>query len=418
MDEYVISRTRIRGRVGRALGITALTLALAPAFAANAFAGPGAVLLGTAGDYAVLGGSGLTNTGVSTIEGDVGSSPTHSQTGFEPCPAADCISLTGTNHDVADPNDAETQQAKDDLSTAYLDALGRTGGSAISAPLGGGTTLVSGVYTSAADLFVGGDLTLDAGGDPNAVFIFQAQTGSLTTAAGSSSGIPNTRVLLTNGAQGCNVFWQVGSSATIGTYTQFVGNVLANQSITVNTAATVDSGRVLARNGAVTLDNNTIKATACATPPGDPDPGGDTDTGGGTTTPSTPTPVASPPPFFVALPAVPTATTVAAPAAAQPGRSTLTGPRRPVRGPFTVTVTGRRIDRVVFYVDGKWRKTVRATAGRTKFTLRIDPRRQSRRVHRVTARVRYATASRTRDSSLRLLYRRPALTPRSPSFTG
>ena len=160
-----------------------------------------------------------------------------------------------------------TQQAKSDLVIAYDDAFGRTGGSAISAPARRRQTLVSGVYTSAADIFVGGDLTLDAGGDPNAVFIFQAKTGTLNTAAGITSGVPNTRVLLTNGAQACNVYWQVGSSATIATFTQFIGNVLALESITVNTSATLDTGRVLARNGAVTLDTNVIKKATCTTPP-------------------------------------------------------------------------------------------------------------------------------------------------------
>ena len=105
------------------------------------------------------------------------------------------------------------------------------------------------------------------GGDPNSVFIFQAKTGTLKTAAGTTSGIPNTRVLLTNGAQACNVYWQVGSSATIETFTQFVGTVLADQSITVNTGATIVNGRALARNGAVTLDTNTITAAPCSTTP-------------------------------------------------------------------------------------------------------------------------------------------------------
>lgn len=90
------------------------------------------------------------------------------------------------------------------------------GGNAITAPLGGGTTLVSGLYTSATDIFVGGDLTLDGKGDADSVFIFQAKTGTLITQAGITSRIPNTRILLTNGAQACNDFWQVGSSATMG----------------------------------------------------------------------------------------------------------------------------------------------------------------------------------------------------------
>jgi hypothetical protein len=135
--------------------------------------------------------------------------------------------------------------------------------------LGGGTTLVPGVYTAAADVFVGGDLTLDGGGDPNAVFVFQAKTGTLITAAGTTSGVPNTRVMLRNGAQACNVFWQVGSSATIETSTQFAGNILAAQSITLKTGATL-YGRALARIAAVTLDTNRITQATCAAQPAAP----------------------------------------------------------------------------------------------------------------------------------------------------
>jgi hypothetical protein len=395
--------------VRRALALAALGLALTPAFAATAFAGPSPVLLGTAADFAVLGGSGLTNTGVSTIAGDIGSSPTHTEAGFTPCPAANCVSLTGTNHDVADPNDAVTQQAKDDLTTAYIDASGRTGGTAVSAPLGGGTKLVSGLYTAATDLFVGGDLTLDAGGDPDAVFIFQALTGTLGTAAGTSGGIPNTRVLLSNGAQSCNVFWQVGSSATIETATQFVGTILANQSITVNTGATLNSGRVLARNGAVTLDTNTIRRAPCTTPTtgaaATPLPIGGATTSGGTAVPTSA--------------GASTPGTTATPAAKRPaGTAKLTSPNGTVSGPFTVSVTGQSIAKVTYYVDGKVVGTVRAKKGRRKFTLTIDPRGRSTRVHRVTARVTFLPGARTRTTKLHGTFRRPVPVPRVPHFTG
>ena len=117
----------------------------------------------------------------------------------------------------------------------------------------GGSTLVPGVYNSQSGTFgITGTLTLDGQGDPDAVFIFQMQS-TLVTASASV-------VLLTNGARACNVFWQVGSSATIGTSSSFVGTILALTSITLTTGATVD-GRVLARNGAVTLDSNTIGQT-------------------------------------------------------------------------------------------------------------------------------------------------------------
>jgi len=386
-----VNRTS-RRRPGRMLVLAAVTPVLALGLAVPTFAGPSPVPLGTTGSYAVLGGSGLANTGVSVISGDVGSTPTHNETGFTACPAINCVSLTGTNHDAADPNDAVTQQAKTDLQTAYNDAFGRTGGTAIVAPLGGGQTLVSGVYTSAGGIFVGGDLTLDAQGDPNAVFIFQAKTSTLVTAAGISAGIPNTRVLLTNGAQACNVFWQVGTSATIDTYTQFVGNVMSNQSTTLNTSATLDGGRALALNGAVTLATNTIRQGICATPPAA----------------ASPTPAGIPP--ATPLRAKPKAR---APA----GTARISGPSGTVTGPFRVTVTGRRIAKVAFYVDGKRVKVVRAKAGRKYFTVTIDPRRQSRRIHRVIARVTYKPGSRTRSTMRRITYRRPSA-PRPPQFTG
>lgn len=372
-------------------------LALTLALSGTALAGPSPVGLGTSADFAVLGGSGLTNTGVTSITGDVGSSPTHGETGFTPCPAADCVSLTGANHNVADPNDAVTQQAKTDLVTAYDDAFGRTGGSAIVAPLGGGQTLVSGVYTAAGSIFVGGDLTLDAGGDPAAVFIFQARTGALTTAAGIAGGVPNTRVLLTNGAQACNVFWQVGSSATISTYTQFVGNILSLQSTTLQTSATLAGGRALSRNGAVTLDTNTIHTATCATPVAI----------AATPTATTPATAAAP------TPTTPLATPTRTRRRVASGRATLTGPTasRP-----KVTVAGRSIANVVFYVDGRRVGTVRAKPGRTKFTRTIS---RGTRLRRVTARVTFVTGSGTTSRTLRVVVPRAApRVPRPPRFTG
>ena len=381
----------------RAIGLAAgLVLALA----GTAQAGPSRVDLGTAGAYAVLAGSGMTNTGVSTIDGDVGSSPTHSQSGFGPCPAADCVHLTGTNHDVADPNDAQTQQAKTDLVTAYDDAFGRTGGTAVTAPLGAGQTLVSGVYTSASDLFVGGDLTLDAGGDPNAVFIFQARTGTLRTAAGTTGGIPNTRVLLSNGAQACNVFWQVGSSATIETFTQFVGDILALQSITVNTSATLDTGRALTRNGAVTLQANTIRRSTCATP---------TSTTGPATAPTAPP--ESTPPSAPSAPAAPVATSPTSTPVAVPNRVRVTGPDGDVTGRITITVRANAIVRVVYFIDGR-RQGVRR--GRTTYRWSRLVRRQRPGVHRVRVVVRFPNGKTT---TRRFTYLRPPL-QMIPRFAG
>jgi hypothetical protein len=198
------------------------------------------VLLGDAVTFSVLAGQGITNTGATTITGDVGTYPNPSETGFP-----GLVTLHGTNH----YGDHVTQDAKIDLKTAYNDAAGRTPFSTVPPDLGG-TNLTAGVYRSTSGAFlITGTLTLDAEGDPNAVFIFQAAS-SLTTATGSV-------VKLINGATDCNVFWQVTSSATIQVNSMFVGTILALTSIFVYTNATVD-GRVLARNGEVTLQNNTI----------------------------------------------------------------------------------------------------------------------------------------------------------------
>jgi len=198
------------------------------------------VILGQAVDFAVLAGSGITNTGPTTILGDVGTFPTTTINGFG------TVTLTGTNH----AGDATTQTAKSDLLTAFNDAAGRVP-TITYAPIFdlGGLTLAPGVYNDPTSLGLTGTLTLDAMGDPNAVWIFQAGSTLIT---GSSS-----MVSLIGGAQASNVFWQVGSSATLGTNTSFVGSLLASQSITLTSGATVD-GRVLAVNAAVTLDNNTI----------------------------------------------------------------------------------------------------------------------------------------------------------------
>lgn len=195
----------------------------------------------------MLAGAGVTNTGPTTLNGDLGTFPTTSVTGTS------TLTQTGTNH----AGDAVTQGAKNDLVTAYDSAAAQGPPSAISADLGG-QTLVAGVYNGASSIGLTGALTLDAQGDPNAVFVFQAGS-TLTTASGSS-------VVLLNGAQACNIFWQVGSSATLGTGSAFRGSILAMTDITVTTAATIE-GRVLARNGAVTLDTNTITRPLCASTP-------------------------------------------------------------------------------------------------------------------------------------------------------
>ncbi len=198
------------------------------------------VPLGTATYFSVLAGSGIINTGATTITADAGTYPTTSETGF-----STVTFVIGINHE----GDAVTQGAKTDLLTAYNNATGQAATQTISADLGG-QTLTAGVYTGAPSLGLTGTLTLDGQNNPNSVFIFQCPASTLITASDSV-------VNLTNGALASNIFWQVGSSATIGTNSAFVGNILALTSITLNTGATVD-GRVLALNGAVTLNNNTI----------------------------------------------------------------------------------------------------------------------------------------------------------------
>jgi Ice-binding-like/WxL domain surface cell wall-binding len=221
---------------GSALAVTISALIGAPS---GAMAATAPVPLGTAASYAVLAGSTITNTGPTTISGDLGLSPGTSVTGFPPG------QVNGTVH-VAD---SAAVQAQADLTTAYDNAAARTVSATIPVELGG-TTQTPGVYDSAAGTFgITGTLTLDAQGDPNAVFIFEAAS-TLITASGSS-------VSLINGAQASNVFWVVGSSATLGTSSTLQGSILALTSITVTAGATID-GRALARNGAVTLDTNTV----------------------------------------------------------------------------------------------------------------------------------------------------------------
>jgi hypothetical protein len=201
--------------------------------------------LGTAGNFAVLAGSTVTNTGPSVISGSLGLAPGSAVSGFPPG-----IVLNGTTQ-VAN---GVALQAKSDLITAYNDAAGRSSTETVAGDLAG-QTLTPGVYTSASSLGLSGQLTLDAQGNPNAVFVFQAGS---TLIVGSAS-----QVNLIGGAQACDVFWQVGSSATIGTSSAFVGNILALTSITMTTGATLQ-GSALARNGAVTLDTNTITRATCA----------------------------------------------------------------------------------------------------------------------------------------------------------
>ena len=258
--EFVGKRRRSRRLAAAAVALSAAALIAAPvALSAQAPVG-----LGTDGSFAVLAGSTVTNTGPSVISGSVGLDPGSAVVGFPPG-----IVLAGTTQ-VAN---GVALQAKSDLVTAYNDAAGRSSTATVSGDLAG-RTLTPGVYTSASSLGLSGALTLDAQGDPNAVFVFQAGS---TLIVGSSS-----QVNLIGAAQACNVYWQVGSSATIGTGAAFVGNILALTSITMTTGATLQ-GRALARNGAVTLDTNTITRPLC-TSGGSTTSSPSTTTGGGSPT--------------------------------------------------------------------------------------------------------------------------------------
>jgi hypothetical protein len=205
--------------------------------------------LKTTSSFAVLAYSAVTNTGTTIINGDagndVGISPGTSFTG------ADSVTMTGGTQHL---NDAVAIEAQTDLKAAYIDAAGRPATSEIVANLGG-TTLLSGVYHTDSGISIDGTLTLDARGDPEAVFIFQAGSTLIT-------GV-NSKIELINGARYCRVFWQVGSSATLGTDSQFVGHIFAYAAITVNAGAHVQ-GQLLAITEAVTLDNNTIQNGICA----------------------------------------------------------------------------------------------------------------------------------------------------------
>ena len=254
----------VLARLGSGAVVLALvSFTLVPPATASAQAPVG---LGTADGFAVLSGSTITNTGPTSITGDIGLSPGTAVTGSQ------SITLHGTIH----ATDAVAGQAQSDLVTAYNDAARRSPDANSPADLAG-RSLTPGVYRSASSLGLTGDLTLDAHGDPNAVFIFQVGS-ALTTASGS-------RVVLLDGAQACNVYWQIGSSATLGTGSTLRGSILALTSITLTTGATVE-GRTLARNGAVTLDTNTITRPRCspATTGATPTPGTTAGTGTGGTT--------------------------------------------------------------------------------------------------------------------------------------
>ena len=250
-------------RTGLPLALDISTVALADGTGANVIlittglgipgvlsTSKGRVVLGTAADYAVLAGSTVTSIDATTVNGDLGVWAGTEVTGFAGIVPGGPGTVNGTIH----AGDAAAQIAQGNLTTAYNDAAGRT-----LAPVDvanadlGGRTLAPGLYKSSGTLAITGNLTLDARGDKNAVWIFQIAS-SLNTASGS-------QVILSGRANAANVYWQVGSSATLGTTTIFKGTIMADQSISLATGATLD-GRALARIGAVTMDGNTITIPA------------------------------------------------------------------------------------------------------------------------------------------------------------
>jgi hypothetical protein len=237
-------------RLGLTAGVAALLVGGLVSLASPASAAEPAVGLGTASAYSVLAGSAVTNTGASVLSADLGASPANasSVTGFPPG------LVLGATHTA----DAQALQAQADLTTAINDAAGRTpSGASLGSALAGGT-LIPGVYNASSAFDLSGALTLNGQGNPASVFIFQIGS-ALTTAS-------NTSIVMSNDAQPCNVFWEIGSSATLGTGSAFIGTILANTSITLTTGTTVE-GRALASTGAVTLDDNVFTAPTCNTTP-------------------------------------------------------------------------------------------------------------------------------------------------------
>ena len=275
-------------------------------------AGPQGVDLGTASSFAVLAGTpAVTSTGLTTVNGDLGIHPAVAVTGFPPG------IVTGSIH----AGDAVALQAKNDLAAAYGDAAGRAPATVVAGGALGGRTLVAGVYASGgATLGLVGTLTLDGQNDPASVWIFQASS-DLITASSSS-------VRFINGGTPCNVFWQVTSSATLGSGSTFAGSILALTSVTMDSGVFLN-GRALARNGTVTLIDDAIDVSPCGAPTPAPTPTG--------TPAPTPRAGAVRPPFPPTPPPVPRALATPIPTASPTPVPTASPTPVPTASPTPVT---------------------------------------------------------------------------------
>ena len=351
--------------------------------------------LGTASTFVVLGGQSVTNTGPSVLHGDLGVAPGTSLVGFG-APAL----VDGATH----VNDAVAAKAQDDLTTAYVVAAGQPVAPAddLTGQDLGNKTLTAGAYRYASSAQLTGQLTLDAEGDPAAQFVFEIGS-TLTTASASS-------VRLVDGASPCNVFWQVGSSATLGSTTAFQGNVMALADISLDSGASV-IGRLLARDGSVTLINNLLDGAECTSPPAlvstpaTPNAGNPSGSA-----PAGTAPQSAPDAAIAALPAATTG-----PRATRRGTATLRRTRRSAcTDGFRATVRGTRVKHVTFTLDG------RRIRSRSRTPLQVDVPATSG-AHTVRARVTFKDGTRARTLTLR--YRACSAALRRPrqgpsQFTG
>ncbi len=227
------------------VGLLGMTLIISQQVSAQT-----APTLGVAGSFAVLGATTVTNTGATVVNGDLGVSPGNAVTGFYP---PGIVTAPASIH----AGDAAAAQALSDATAAYNTLAGEPCTQDLTGQDLGGLTLTTGVYCFDTSAQMTGALTLDAGGDPTAVFVFKIGS-TLTTEVASS-------VALINSADECNIWWQVGSSATLGTTTDFRGNILALASVTLTTGANV-SGRAFGLTGAVSMDTNIVGAPVCLAP--------------------------------------------------------------------------------------------------------------------------------------------------------